>query len=132
MSLILPVMVRYPSSSITPRSPVCIQRAESITSFVFSGLIPVAQHDRVPAGAQLLWLRPGEGVRPVTGSTILTSTWGCTWPTVPTRSLQRVGRPGLGGDRGRLCHAVTDGDLLDAHTVHYLLHDFERDTVSPP
>ncbi|SLB80521.1 Uncharacterised protein [Mycobacteroides abscessus subsp. abscessus] len=37
MSLMRPVIATYPASSMTPMSPVCIHRAASIASAVFSG-----------------------------------------------------------------------------------------------
>ncbi len=52
-SLMRPTMLQKPSASITARSPVCIQRAASITLRGALGVAPVAEHHAVAAGAEL-------------------------------------------------------------------------------
>ena len=84
MSLMRPMMDRYPASSITARSPVCIQRAASMTSTVRSGISQypsITLYPRVQNSPGC----PRGTTRPVSGSTTFTSTCGCTVPTVDTR-----------------------------------------------
>ena len=54
---------------------------------------------------------------PVAGSTMRTSTWGCTRPTVAVRWCDRVVGQGLGRHRRRLGHPVADRHLGHVHPV---------------
>ena len=69
---------------------------------------------------------PRGTTRPVSGSTIFTSTCGCTRPTVETRRSMIVVRRGLRGDRRRLRHPVADRDLRHVHLADHALHHLDR------
>ena len=100
---------------------MCIQPAASMAFAVASGVVPVAEHDAVAAGA-LLARRAARDDRAVAGSTILISTCGCGRPTVSTRLLERVVRRRLRRDRRGLGHAADDGHLAHVHPRLHLLH----------
>ena len=94
---------------------------------VLLGLVPVAEHHRVAAGAQLAGLAARHGLRRSPGRRSCTSTCGCTRPTVAdplarasssTRRLRRH-RRGLG-------HAVADRHLVHVHVADAPLHHLDR------
>src|SRR5262249_35183992 len=90
-----------------------------------AGFPPVAEHHRVPARAQLTGNAAGHGR---TGFRIddldLDVRMHSSDRGYP--AVQRVVGPGLRGYRRGFRHSVGDGYLGHAHSVHDLLHDFDR------
>ena len=88
-------------------------------------LVPVAEHHRVAAGAELPG-HPARHRRPRLRIDDLDLDVRVHPAHGRHPALQRVAGPGLGGDRGGLGHAVADRHLGHAHPVDDVLHHLDR------
>ena len=90
------------------------------------GVLPVARHDEVAAGGRVRPASPSARSRRSPGSTILTSTWGRTVPTVDVRRSRSSVRRVIveTGEVSVIPYAMVIS--VGVHLVHDPFHDFDR------